>query len=170
MSDAIRSYSRSSSYKVLTPEQERRVHESCLQVLERTGVSTTNKRLLQVMADHGQQVDFDEMRIRFDPAFVEQRAKAPGAYTLHARNPAFDLPLGGDRGWLSTDGCPAHVMDIFTNERRYSNKGDISQFTTIADALPQVGIQWQCCAANDKPVLVRPMLTCPTTSRRLMKS
>jgi len=49
------------------------------------------------------------------------------------------------------------VMDIFTDQRRYSNKNDITQFTTIADALPQVGIQWQCCSANDKPVLVRPM-------------
>lgn len=88
MSDAIRSYARSSAFKILTPEQEKKIHGSCLQVLERTGVSTTNKKLLQVMADHGQKVDFDEMRIRFDPNFVEeQRKKAPRNYTLHARNP-----------------------------------------------------------------------------------
>jgi len=158
MADAIRSYSRKSAFKLLTPEQEKKIHESCLEVLEHTGVSTTNKRLLQVMADHGQRVDFDEMRIRFDPAFVEQqRAKAPRVYTLHARDPRNDLPLGGDRGWLSTDSCPAHVMDIRTGERRYSTKEDITQFTTIADAIPQVAIQWQCCSANDKPVVVRPM-------------
>jgi hypothetical protein len=30
MSDAIRSFSRESTYKVLTPEQEKRIHESCL--------------------------------------------------------------------------------------------------------------------------------------------
>jgi len=158
MSDAIRSYSSNSTFKILSPEQEKKIHESCLQVLEQTGVSTTNKRLLQVMADHGQKVDFDEMRIRFDPDFVEQqRKKAPRNYTLHARNPDYDLPLGGERGWLSTDGCPAHVWDIDTLQRRYSAKEDITRFTTVADALPQVGIQWQCCAANDKPVMVRPM-------------
>jgi trimethylamine:corrinoid methyltransferase-like protein len=60
MSDAIRSFPRSSSFKVLTEEQERMVHERCLQVLERTGVSTTNEGLLKVMADHGQQVDFEK--------------------------------------------------------------------------------------------------------------
>ena len=158
MSDAIRSYARNSTFKILSREQEKKIHESCLQVLEQTGVSTTNKRLLQVMADHGQKVDFDEMRIRFDPDFVEQqRKKAPRNYTLHARNPDYDLPLGGERGWLSTDGCPAHVWDIDTLQRRYSAKEDITRFTTVADALPQVGIQWQCCAANDKPVMVRPM-------------
>ncbi len=47
-------------------------------MLEQTGVSTTNKRLLRVMADPGQRLDSDEMRIRFDPDFVEQqRKKAP---------------------------------------------------------------------------------------------
>ena len=57
MSDAIRSFSRTSTYKILSPEQEKKIHESCLQVLEQTGVSTTNTRLLRVMADHGQKVD-----------------------------------------------------------------------------------------------------------------
>jgi trimethylamine:corrinoid methyltransferase-like protein len=123
MSDAIRSYARNSAFKILSPEQEKKIHESCLQVLEQTGVSTTNKKLLRVMADHGQKVDFDEMRIRFDPDFVEQqRKKAPRNYTLHARNPEYDLPLDGERGWLSTDGCPAHVWDIDTLQRRYSAK------------------------------------------------
>lgn len=170
----IRSYPRTSTFKVLTPEQERAVHDRCLRVLERTGVSTTNERLLRVMADHGQNVDFEAKRIRFDPAFVEEkRALAPRRYTLHARNPEFDLPLGGDRGWLSTDGCPAHVMDLRTGERRYSNKQDIAEFTKIADALPQVAIQWQCTSANDKPVPVRPMhethAQFPVTSKHIMQ-
>src|ERR1044072_2221060 len=146
MSDAIRSFSRNSTFKLLSPEQERKIHDSCLRVLEQTGVSTTNKRLLQVMADHGQNVDFGGMRIRVARDFVEQqRKKAPRNYTLHARNPDYDLPLGGERGWLSTDGCPAHVWDIDTLQRRYSSQEDITRFTTVADALPQAAIQWPCC-------------------------
>jgi trimethylamine--corrinoid protein Co-methyltransferase len=103
----------------------------------------------------------------------EKRALAPAAYTLAARNPAYDIPLGTDRGWLSTDGCPAHVMDIDTGQRRYSNKDDIAAFTKVADALPQVAIQWQCCSANDKPVPVRPMhethAQFPVTSKHIMQ-
>jgi trimethylamine--corrinoid protein Co-methyltransferase len=170
----IRSYPRTSTFKILTPEQERAVHQHSLDVLQRVGVSTTNPRLLQVMADHGQQVDFAAQRIRFDPVFVErQRALAPREYTLHARNPEFDLPLGGERGWLSTDGCPAHVLDLDTGERRYSNKDDVAAFTKVADALPQVAIQWQPCSANDKPVPVRPMhethAQFPVTSKHIMQ-
>jgi trimethylamine--corrinoid protein Co-methyltransferase len=174
MAREIQSYSRRSTYTVLTPEQERALHDRCLQVLDRVGVSTTNDRLLKVMAEHGQRVDFDEKRIRFDPDFVEEKRKlAPRTYTLHARNPAFDLPLGGERGWLSTDGCPAHVLDIETGERRYSNKQDIVEHTTVADAMPQIAIQWQPCSANDKPVPVRPMhethAQWPVTSKHIMQ-
>ncbi|MGZ4150005.1 MAG: trimethylamine methyltransferase family protein, partial [Actinomycetota bacterium] len=95
MTREIRSYARTSTYSVLTPDQERAVHEHALAVLDRVGVSTTNDRLLKVMADEGQRVDFDAKRIRFDPAFVEEkRALAPHAYTLHARDPELDLSLG----------------------------------------------------------------------------
>ncbi len=174
MAREIRSYARTSRYTVLTPDQERAVHEHALAVLDRVGVSTTNDRLLKVMADHGQRVDFDERRIRFDPAFVEEkRALAPRTYTLHARNPEFDLPLGGDRGWLSTDGCPAHVLDLETGRRRYSTKQDIAKHTRIADAMPQIAIQWQPCSANDRPVPVRPMhethAQWPVTSKHIMQ-
>ncbi|MGE5226233.1 MAG: trimethylamine methyltransferase family protein [Planctomycetaceae bacterium] len=174
MTQEIRSYARTSTYRVLTPEQERAVHEHALAVLDRVGVSTTNDRLLKVMADHGQRVDFEAKRIRFDPAFVEERrALAPSAYTLHARNPAYDLPLGGERGWLSTDGCPAHVLDLDTGQRRYSTKHDIAEHTKVADAMPQIAIQWQPCSANDEPVPVRPMhethAQWPVTSKHIMQ-
>ena len=49
------------------------------------------------------------------------------------------------------------MFDIDTNEWRSSNKADITAFTTVADAVPQVAIQWQPSSANDKPVPVRPM-------------
>jgi trimethylamine---corrinoid protein Co-methyltransferase len=168
----IRSYPRTGAFRILTGEQERAVHQHTLDVLDRVGVTTTSERLLAVMTDHGQRVEGN--RIRFDPAFVEERrALAPRAYTLHARNPASDLPLGGDRGWLSSDGCPAHVLDLRTGERRPSTKHDIVEHTTLADALPEIAIQWQPCSANDEPVPVRPMhethAQWPVTSKHIMQ-
>ena len=174
MSDLIRSYARRSPFTVLTAEQEDALHRAALDVLERTGVSTTNEDLLRLMADHGQRVDFEDRRIRFDPAFVEaQRSLAPASYTLAARDPALDLPLGGERGWLSTDGCTAHVLDLRTGARRPGTKADIAEFTTVADALPQVAFVWQPNAANDRPVPVRPMhethAQFPATSKHIMQ-
>ena len=47
MSDVLRSYARTSTFRLLTDDQEKAVHQACLDVLEHTGVSTTNDRLLK---------------------------------------------------------------------------------------------------------------------------
>ena len=174
MAREIRSYPRTPFLQVLTPEQERAVHQHSLEVLQRVGVTTTNRKLLELMAAHGQQVDLDAKRIRFDPAFVEERiALAPERFTMAARDPNLDLPLGGDVGWLTTDGCPASVIDLETGKRRYSTKQDVADIARVADALPQIGMVWQSAAANDKPVPVRPMhethAQFPVTSKHIMQ-
>lgn len=145
-------------HDVLSAEEASGLHERSLEILERVGVTTSNPGLLETMAAAGQDVDLDARRIRFDPAFVEERlALAPSAYTLAARDPALDLPLDASAGYLSTDGCPADVVDLETGRRRPGTKRDVAEITRLADALPQIAFHWQPVSANDMPVPVRPM-------------
>jgi trimethylamine---corrinoid protein Co-methyltransferase len=154
----IRSFPRRLALEVLSGEQVALVHSRSLDILSRVGVTTSNERLLKAMADHSQRVDIDAKRIRFDPSFVEERlAMATRHYTLAARDPACDLPLDGKRSYLSTDGCPADVIDLESGRRRASTKQDIADISRVADALPQIGVVWQSASANDVPVAVRPI-------------
>jgi len=106
----------------------------------------------------GQQVDFENGRIRFDPGFVEAAlAMVPRTFTLGSRDRELDMALDGERGFLGTDGCPADVIDLDTKKRRRGTKQDLADLTKIADALPQVAFMWQQVSANDIPVPVRPM-------------
>ncbi|MEX0991478.1 MAG: trimethylamine methyltransferase family protein [Actinomycetota bacterium] len=142
----------------LSKEQEQLVHERSLDVLQRIGVSTTNDRTLKIMAEQGQDVDFEERRIRFDPAFVEQQiALGRGYYTLGARDPENDLVLDGRHGYISSEGCLAEIYDPAIGDRRYSSKEDLEAMTRLSDALPQIAFLWQPVSANDKIVPVRPM-------------
>jgi trimethylamine--corrinoid protein Co-methyltransferase len=59
--------------------------------------------------------------------------------------------------WLATDGCPAHVRDIDTGERRFSARQDQADITRIADALPEIGFMGVPVSATDMPVSVRPL-------------
>ncbi len=155
---SIRSMPWTHRHDVITPEDVAKVHRNSLDILERAGVTTTNKRLFDVMEAHGQKVDRDSHRIWFDPQFVEEKiAMVPKEFTFCARDPRLDLPLDNTRGYLSTDGCPAEYIDMETGKRRYSTKQDITDITRLADALPQIGFQWQSASANDVPVPVRPM-------------
>jgi trimethylamine--corrinoid protein Co-methyltransferase len=154
----IRSYPREARVHVLTPEDEDLIHRRSLDVLERAGVSTTNERVLRLLAEHGQDVDLDAKRVRFDPVFVEEKLALAGrTFTLAGREPDLDLVIDGERGYLSTDGCPADVLDLDTKQRRPGTKQDLMDLTRIGDALSQVGFFWQPVSANDTPVPVRPI-------------
>src|SRR3972149_1382525 len=80
--------------EVLTPDQVERIHEGALQILQRTGIATSSAKLLELMADHGQDVDFEHERIRLAPGFVEEnRALPPRHFTLAGRHPDRDLAI-----------------------------------------------------------------------------
>ena len=88
----IRSYPLEVRVEVLTREDEDLIHRRSLDVLERAGVSTTNERVLKLLAEHGQDVDLEARRVRFDPAFVEEKLALAGrTFTLAGRDPGLDL-------------------------------------------------------------------------------
>lgn len=151
----IRSLPRTHHVEVLTSEQVGRIHEAALQILQRTGIATTSDKLLKLMGDHGQDVDFPNRRIRFAPDFVEgKRALAPPHFTLAGRRPDRDLAIDGAHGYLSPDGCAPQVIDLDTGQRRSSTKADLGQITRLADALPEIGFLWRSVSATDTPAEV----------------
>lgn len=162
----------------ISPEEIQKVHEASLDVLQRAGFSTNSDMLAKRMADEGQKVDFgqggDNHRVYLDPQFVMAKvALAPRNYTLGARNPENDLPIDGQHMYMSTDGCPAFMLDLDTGERRGSDKQDLRDIARLADALPQIGLVWQSASASDKIVPVRPMhethAQWPNTSKHIMQ-
>ena len=158
MTRSIVSTPHRSQLRVLRTEDIDLIHTRALEILTRAGVSTTNTGLLDLLRDLGQDVDHDAGRIRFDPAFVEERvAMATREVTLCARDPQLDLALDGTRGYLSTDGCPGDMIDLETRRRRGGTKADLVELTRLADALPEIAFMWQCVSANDTPVPVRPI-------------
>jgi trimethylamine--corrinoid protein Co-methyltransferase len=174
----IRRFPRQFQLEAISPEHIQKIHEASLDVLERVGFSTNSDMLLKRMADEGQKVEFgqggENGRVWLDPDFVMAKVElAPRHYTLGARNPENDLAIDGLHMSMSTDGCPAHMLDLETGERRNSNKQDIVDITRLADALPQIGLVWQSASASDKIVPVRPMhethAQWPNTSKHIMQ-
>jgi trimethylamine--corrinoid protein Co-methyltransferase len=142
--------------ELLTPDEVERIHDGALQILQRTGIATSSDKLLGLMAEHGQDVDVANRRIRFSPDFVEEkRALAPRHLTLAGRTPDRDLAIDGAHGYLSPDGCAPQIVDLDTRQRRSSTKADLAQVTCLADALPEIGFLWRSVSAGDTPAEVR---------------
>lgn len=158
MTDRIRSARFTQRYQVASDEVIERIHQATLQVLNDTGVRVGSDRILKRLADEGVAVDFDTMRARFEPDFVEAKlALAPSHFLAAARDPECDLDIGGGRSFLATDGCPSDIYDLGTGARRRSTKKDLHDLMRLADALPEFGLVWTAMAANDAPISNRPL-------------
>jgi trimethylamine---corrinoid protein Co-methyltransferase len=72
------------------------IHQAALTVLKEIGVDFLHDGARAMLKDAGADVDPVSKRVRFDPALVEARiGLTPKEFTLHARNPARNLAIGG---------------------------------------------------------------------------
>ncbi|MHC8508382.1 MAG: trimethylamine methyltransferase family protein [Rhodospirillales bacterium] len=82
--------------ELLSADQVEAIHRASLALLRDLGVEFMSAEARGVLARAGADVDDASGIVRFDPAMIEDAvAKAPSSFTLHARNPARSLPVGG---------------------------------------------------------------------------
>ena len=83
--------------EVLRPEQIEAIHDASMRILENTGLEFMSDEAIAILAANGAAVDRASRRVRFDRGLVaEWIAKAPPRFTLHARNPARSVEIGGN--------------------------------------------------------------------------
>ena len=83
--------------EVLNEEQLERIHDASMRILETHGLEFLNDGALELLASAGAAVDRATRRVRFDRQLIaEYVAKAPARFTLHARNPAHTVTIGGN--------------------------------------------------------------------------
>jgi len=96
---------------------------------QEVGVRFDHPRALELFADAGQTVDGEV--VRFDPGFLRaQAATAPATFTLHARNPARDLTIGGDAMVFGAVNGPPFVR--LDGERRDGTMADLENLLRLA--------------------------------------
>ena len=107
-------------------------------------------RALELFRQAGQRVEGD--LVRFDPEFVlEQVAKAPSEFTVHARNPEHDVHIGGDRMvFLPAQGPPFVRMG---DERHDGTLADLVDFIKLAQMQPELDTPGgNICEPDDVPL------------------
>ena len=134
----------------LDDEQLDRLQAATLHVLEEVGVKFPNQRSLEILGDHGAQVDLATQIVRFPRDLVMRAmATAPRTFTMAARNPAFDLHLQEGTSYFTTDGCGVAAIDPDTGQERPSRKEDVARMARTADYLPSIGFMWATVSAQD---------------------
>jgi trimethylamine--corrinoid protein Co-methyltransferase len=140
------------SLNLLAQEDVEQIHTATLDVIESVGVRFPSQKALNILEEHGAQVDREAMVARIPGQMVEEYlAKVPPTFTLSALDPSLDLPLDGNHSFLGTDGCGVEIIDAFNGERRRTTKQDVMDVARVADYLEAIAFHWVPISAQDCP-------------------
>ncbi|HCY85848.1 MAG TPA: trimethylamine methyltransferase [Desulfobacteraceae bacterium] len=139
-------------YRPLSPEQIETIHDAALTILEQTGMGYENglEATVEMLEDHGAEVDHKSRRIKFPRHIIEQAiVKAPSQVILCGRQPEHDLDLREDKVHLGTGGAAIKIIDLETKELRATTLEDLYEVSRVVDQLANIHFLVRPCIPTD---------------------
>ncbi|MGV6804489.1 MAG: trimethylamine methyltransferase family protein [Ruegeria sp.] len=138
-------------YTPLTQSEIAAIHETALRLLETLGMGEVPDRLADDLRAAGAKTGPQD-RLVFPRDMIERSIfLAAKTFTLHGRDPARSITVGGDRVYFGTGGAAVQTLDIETGLYRPSTLADLHGFTRLQDTLANVSWFTRCCVATDIP-------------------
>ena len=115
-----------SPVEILSADQVEAIHNASLRVLEETGLEILSPKARDLFRNASAEVDDGTERVRLAPELVEQSIRTcPAEWVMHARNPAQNVPIGGN--WLTY--CNATTPPYVSGPRIKRQPGSLETFT-----------------------------------------
>ena len=115
---------------LLSADEIESIHLASLRVLKEIGMDFMHEDARAILKKAG--ADIDGERVRFDPAMIDEAlSHAPATFTLHARNSAHNMEIGGDSLAFGTVSSPPNCHDM-DNGRRTGTRTDFQNFLKLA--------------------------------------
>jgi trimethylamine--corrinoid protein Co-methyltransferase len=136
-------------FSVLSGEEEKRIHEAALCILEEVGLDVARPSLVAKLKEHGFPTPAAN-RVLIPRARVEEALKgAPRRVCLGARDADKQVVLDGTRCFTATDGCGAKTLDMDTNAVRPASLADVAASARLADGIEEYDVYWTMISAQD---------------------
>ncbi len=120
--------------EVISEDELESIHEASLEILEDLGMEFLSAQARSILKDAGAQVKPNSDLVKLDREMVLEAIKTcPHEYTLHARNPAHNLRLGGRWLAFAQTGSAPNCTDA-EHGRRSGNQQDFRNLVKLAQA------------------------------------
>ncbi|NIA68967.1 trimethylamine methyltransferase family protein [Pelagibius litoralis] len=120
--------------KVLRDDQVEMITDTAFRILEEVGMDFLHSEAREILAKAGARVEPGSQRVYLDRGLVKEAlASAPSSFTLHARNPAHNLEIGGRRIVFGSVGSAPNSSDM-DGGRRPGNYRDYKNFLRLTQA------------------------------------
>jgi trimethylamine--corrinoid protein Co-methyltransferase len=137
-------------YKPLPEEGVRKIHESALLVLKRTGVKVNCGEAISFFRAGGAHIDGDIVKLPEN--LVEGcLGKVPSKITLYGRDSRYNLHLEGERVHFGTGGAALNVLDNNSSSIRKATLKDIANLAKLVDKLENIHFFIRPVVAQDVP-------------------
>jgi trimethylamine--corrinoid protein Co-methyltransferase len=142
--------------QMLNEEQVEQLHRASMHIVENIGIRFMDAEALDIWAQAGADVNRSTQVVKIDRALLLALVdKAPAEFTLRARNPAKNLPVGGNHTIFSvTSGVP-FVNDL-ERGRRDGSVAALHELCKLVHMCPPLHVmESQVCEPVDVPVFQR---------------
>jgi trimethylamine---corrinoid protein Co-methyltransferase len=137
---------------ILNPEDLDMIHDSTLNVLEKTGLFIENDLALACFEEGGAIVDHVKKIVKIPPRLVEDAIQsAPSKVLLAGRDPKHDLVLGENKVHFTNFSEGVKINDPHTGENRAPVKQDLADAARVIDYLDEIDFCEKAIGAHDVP-------------------
>jgi trimethylamine--corrinoid protein Co-methyltransferase len=142
--------------EVLSPEQTEKLHEASMQIVEEIGLAFMDDEALDLWAAAGARVDRASQHVWIDRGLLlELVAQAPSTFLWRARNPARNVPIGGDHVTFVPNGGTIFTQDL-DHGRRPGVMADYDNFLRLMQMCNAIHFTGdQLVVPHDVPVSYR---------------
>lgn len=115
---------------VVSEDELESIHQAALAILRDIGIDFLDDDARNMIVKAGATADGE--RVRFDPEMVTDLIKTcPSEFTMHARNPAHNVQIGGDNVVFTAVASPPNVSDT-AGGRRTGNREDFQNLVRLS--------------------------------------
>ena len=138
-------------YQPLSGDDMESIRRAILDLLAETGMSEAPQFVVDQVVNAGGSLTNDD-RLLFPHQLVNQAlSEFPKHFTLHGRNNADDVKMGGAQVHLGTGGAAPQVIDLLSGRYRDSTLRDLYDAARLADQLEHVHFFSRPVVARDMP-------------------
>jgi len=136
-------------YKPLSEKELQDILDTAYRILEEIGMAEVPQVVMDAALEQGCHINALG-RLSYPRSFVEDMiAGACKKFTLHGRDPQYDIEVGGDKVYFGTGGAAVQTLDLDTGLYRASTLKDLYDFARLIDRLENVSWFVRCCVATD---------------------
>ncbi|MHB0875492.1 MAG: trimethylamine methyltransferase family protein [Anaerolineae bacterium] len=144
---------RSNRLKFIREDDLDQIRFAIVEVLAEAGVLMEYRPALEMLADHGAEVDWKTNVVKINEGLLERALlTAPSCFTLYGKTPDYDVKVDLERVYTIGGSCALAVLDLDGNHRP-AVRQDLVDLTRLLEEMPHLDVMHQIVVPSDVPEL-----------------